>query len=234
MLQRLIWIFLRRRNLAHNLTGFWAHWNTCVDAESKFDTYVKLYKRSAVIQSKIGKCTYLANDAVINLAEVGAFCSIGPQTIVGGLGSHPTTWISTHPAFYSLGQQCGVTFSKENIFNEYKRTHVGNDVWIGARAIVLDGVHVGNGAVIAAGAVVTKDVPPYAIVGGIPARLIRNRFQDDVIAALLEWKWWNLPIETLNKLTPDFVASNEWSVADINRIQQRLSQTESKFLADST
>lgn len=220
MLQRLIWILFRRRELANNITGFWAHWKTIVDTVSTFDTHVKLYKHASVTNSNIGKCTYLANHASVNLADVGAFCSIGPQTIVGGLGAHPTSWISTHPSFYSLGQQCGITFSKSNIFYENKRTQIGNDVWIGARAIVLDGVYVGDGAIVAAGAVVTKDVPAYAIVGGVPARVIRYRFQSDVIDALLDWQWWNLSIDKLGELAPDFVASEVWSLKAINKLRQ--------------
>jgi acetyltransferase-like isoleucine patch superfamily enzyme len=219
MLERLIWIFYRRWWLARNAKGFWAHWKTIVDAESNFGDHVKLHKNSAVIKSKIGKCTYLANESVVNFSEVGAFCSIGPQTIIGGLGSHPTNWLSTHPAFYSCDHQSGVIFTETNIFDEYKPTHVGNDVWIGTRAVVLDGVRVGDGAIVAAGAVVTKDVPPYSIVGGVPARIIRYRFSRDVIEALLNWRWWELPIDTLKGISPNIVNITEWSVLEVDRIR---------------
>jgi acetyltransferase-like isoleucine patch superfamily enzyme len=158
-------------------------------------------------------------NARITRANIGAFCSIGPEVIIGGLGTHPTNFVSTHPVFYSRLCQSGITFSSENLVEELKSVTVGNDVWIGARALILDGVTIGDGAIIAAGAVVTTDVPPYAIVGGVPAKIIRYRFSEDIISILLEWKWWELSEEILKCLAVDFCSGREWSVKAIEELR---------------
>lgn len=107
-----------------------------------------------------------------------------------------------HIQIFSTAKQAGFTYVKKNCFDENvvvdKEGHVveiGNDVWIGSGALLLPGVHIGDGAIIAAGAVVTKDVEPYAIVGGVPAKIIRKRFNDEQIKYLLELKWWDKPEE---------------------------------------
>ena len=89
---------------------------------------------------------------------------------------------------------------KDLPFEEYKQIRIGSDVWIGARAIILDGIQIGHGAVIAAGAVVTKDVPPYAVVAGVPASIIKYRFKPEIQANLLRTKWWENSAENVQKL----------------------------------
>jgi len=218
MANRISWLLYRRYLMTKNITGFWAHWSAKIDLFSKFGGYNKIYKRCKVLDSSFGIGTYMAADGVIKYSDIGSYCSIGPQVIIGGLGSHPTNWISTHPVFYSSNKQCGISFCDRSVFEELKRNRIGNDVWIGARAIILDGVTIGDGAIIAAGAVVTKDIPPYAIVGGIPAKLIRYRFEDDVIQELLKWKWWDLSLDDLQKNAPQFISQERWAVGDIVRI----------------
>ena len=107
-----------------------------------------------------------------------------------GIGKHPTDLASTHPAFYSTGKAFK-TFADRNYFEEYENISIGHDVWIGSRTIIMGGVKIGNGAIVAAGAVVTKDVEPYSIVGGIPARHIKYRIQKDKIDLLEKTEWWN-------------------------------------------
>ena len=145
---------------------------------------------------QLGDYSYISKNASINNCEIGKFCSIGPNFCCG-LGIHPTNGISTAPMFYSTAKQNGMTLCKENKVEESIRTIIGNDVFIGANVIVLDGVHIDDGAVIGAGAVVTKNVPPYAIVTGVPAGIIRYRFEPEIIDSLLKKKWWDCEDKSL-------------------------------------
>lgn len=198
MLNKIIWRFYRRYQLAKKLQGFNAYVLSYADKSSSFSEYTHLYAKSVVINSRVGRFSYLANARVTN-ATIGGFCSIGPEVIIGGLGAHPTHFVSSHPVFYSPLKQAGITFFTTNTFEELQPVVVGHDVWIGARALVLDGVTIGDGAVIAAGAVVTQDVAPYAIVGGVPAKLIRYRFDSQTIEKLLSLNWWDWPIQKLKE-----------------------------------
>jgi acetyltransferase-like isoleucine patch superfamily enzyme len=146
---------------------------------------------------------------------MGSFCSVGARTRIGGLGKHPTKWISTHPVFYSPLKQTGISFCKESHFDENQMVSVGSDVWIGAGVLVLDGVKIGDGAIVAAGAVVTRDVEPYAIVGGVPARLIRYRYDADTIQKLVKLRWWDWSLEKLEKSAHLFRHETSAAVMDL-------------------
>ncbi len=141
----------------------------------------------------IGDYSYVNSD--INNATVGKFCSIAPFCRIG-IGKHPSKdFVSTFPAFFSENNAgCKVSFSEKDLFNEFERIEIGNDVWIGINSIILDGVKIGDGAIIGAGAVVTKDVDDYAIVGGVPAKLIRYRFSEEQIEYLKQIRWWDKDI----------------------------------------
>lgn len=200
--------------------GFRAHWYTYADRSCRFGRYVKLYKRTRLYNVDVGDMTFIAG-AKIGNSKIGKFCSIGPEALVGELGVHPTTYLSTHPAFYSTQKQCGISFVSKNYFNESPSyTEIGNDVWIGFRAIILDGIKIGDGAIVAAGAVVIKDVPSYAIVGGVPAKLIRYRFEPEVIRELVEWQWWDLPHKRLIELAPKFREEKNWTADEVNRLKK--------------
>lgn len=126
--------------------------------------------------------------------RIGKYCSFAHGVLIIASGEHNYNSVSSFP-FYAHYLDCGAekdTYSKGEI-------QIGSDVWVGARAIILSGVKIGDGAVIAAGAVVTKDVPPYAIVGGVPAKLIKYRFSPEIIKDLLQIKWWEWSAEVVSK-----------------------------------
>lgn len=149
--------------------------------------------------SKIGRYSYFAANCIAYGLKVGRYTSIAPELRVIG-GEHPTSiFISTHPVFYSRNLKFTKSFVESDLFEEYKyidskkffHVEIGSDCWIGSNVKIMEGVTIGDGAVVAAGAVVTKDIPPYAIVGGVPAKLIRYRFTKDEIEFLLNLQWWN-------------------------------------------
>ena len=140
--------------------------------------------------TKIGKWSYIQENSRIQNATIGNYCSIAPNVIIGP-GRHLIDHFSTSPIFYSSKNAFGVSLSRQKDNNqEFVRTTIGHDVWIGINAVILDGINVGTGAVVAAGAVVTKDVPAYAIVGGVPAKVIKYRFDEDTQRKLMNSKWF--------------------------------------------
>ncbi|MFQ2262621.1 CatB-related O-acetyltransferase [Aeromonas dhakensis] len=164
------------------------------NSTSRFSDKTILFRMAHVSHSDIGRYTYIAGYANINNCTIGSFCSIADGVRVG-VGVHPLNLISTHPALYSVKTIFPYKLIDEAIINslpsheESKRINIGNDVWIGTDSIILDGVNIGDGAVIAAGSVVTKDVPPFAVVGGVPARVIKYRTIPDMIDGK---PWWEL------------------------------------------
>ena len=127
----------------------------------------------------IGNYTYIGENSTLSNVNVGRFTSIGPGVKIG-LGRHPIDIPLTHPKYYSNTKHFGDAFDDTIIFKEHLTTEIGDDVWIGANVVMMSGVVIGNGVVIAAGAVVTKDVAPHSIVGGVPAKVIRERRRDEL------------------------------------------------------
>lgn len=145
--------------------------------------------------TRIGAFSYLVGGMIDTCESIGRYCSIAREVRIGE-PDHPVDWLSTSPFQYDDARfgwhpsaSRGAALPERADFVR-PAVVIGNDVWIGAGAIVLRGVRIGDGAVVAAGAVVSRDVAPYTIVGGVPARVIRPRFDDDLVAELLELQWW--------------------------------------------
>lgn len=142
----------------------------------------------------IGAHSYLRGDCKLQfVSSIGRYCSIGNGVVLGQeKHNHPTDWLSTHPFQY--------TDTAWEYDAPIEMASIGHDVWIGHEALILEGVKIGTGAVIATRSLVTQDVPPYAIVAGVPARIMRYRYPDEMIERLLATQWWERDFEALKSL----------------------------------
>ena len=164
----------------------------------------------AHFSGELGFASYIGANSTVG-GKVGRFCSIA-ENVIFLSKTHPVQeFVSTHPAFYSLKKQSGFTYVSEQMFDEAPvpenrkySIEVGNDVYIGYGATIVGPCRIGDGAVIAAGAVVTGDVPDYAIVGGVPAKIIKYRFTEEEINFLKDLKWWDKPQDWLKKHAKEF------------------------------
>jgi acetyltransferase-like isoleucine patch superfamily enzyme len=177
--------------------------NAIIDKGCSFDSKSKLHPNVHVLEnciinnSEINSYTYLGKNCLVQNTTIGKFCSIANEVLIG-LGNHPLDLLSTSPLFYRIHNPFQLKLVEQNLdVVEYKPIEIGNDVWIGTRSIIMDGVIIGHGAVIAANSVVTKNIPAYAVVGGVPAKVIKNRFTDSKITELLELKWWEWDLKKI-------------------------------------
>lgn len=186
--------------------------NVIIDSFDRFEGMNRLTKDVTFLTSSIGYASYIGNRSFIKNTRIGRYCCIAADVMTVA-GNHPTSkFVSVHPAFYSTRKQAGFTYVNENKFCDFHyidqgskiSVMIGNDVWIGSGVRILEGITIGDGAVVAAGAVVTRDVPPYAIVGGVPAKVIRYRFEEDTIRKLLELKWWEKDQQWIKDHADDF------------------------------
>lgn len=160
---------------------------------------------TAIEYTALGDYSYLGPGCTVADAEIGKFCAIAAQVRIGA-PNHPLDRPSQHrftycPEYYTADAQRDHAFFRQR---RADRVVIGNDVWIGHAVIVMPGVKVGDGAVLAAGAVVTRDVAPYTIVGGVPAKQIRERFNRAIAAQLSAIAWWDWPAETIFQRLPEF------------------------------
>ena len=167
---------------------------------SQIDSTAVVNSGSSVVNSTMGAYSYCSYDCNIINARIGKFCSLANEIIIGG-DEHPMEWLSTSPVFQDVKHSGPTKKFARHTLPAAKETVIGNDVWIGDRVIIKRGVTVCDGAVIGAGAIVTKDVPPYAVVAGVPAKVIKYRFDEDTIRDLLEIKWWDMPESELSKFS---------------------------------
>ncbi|WP_392454626.1 CatB-related O-acetyltransferase [Chryseomicrobium aureum] len=157
----------------------------------------KVMSKSNVVRVLMDKYSYIGNNCTIVDTKIGAFCSIADNCIIGG-ASHPIDWISTSPVFHSGKNILKTNFSNHK-FNVNNRTIIGNDVWIGNNVLIKSGIKISDGAIIGMGSILTKDVGPYEIWAGNPAKLIRTRFDEGKIQHLLNVKWWEFDDKKLKK-----------------------------------
>ena len=191
------------------LTAIW-------DDKTSFTKYTHILRFAKLNNVKIGKYSRIGFNSTVCDTVIGNFTAIGKKCDIG-LGLHPTCFLTPHSIFYKK-KNWGYhdDWVKEIDFEESRVINIGNDVWIGAKCTILDGVTIGDGAIIATGAVVTKDIPPYAIAGGVPAKVLKIRFPQDVVERLLEIKWWNLPDDEITKRIGLFHIPNP-TLEDINK-----------------
>lgn len=193
-----LWIMIRSDHVS-------LHKGVHIRPESNFEGHNVIH-RKAYFCGDMGFGSYIGSNSVVK-GKIGRFCSIS-DNVFFLTKTHPVKgFVSSHPAFYSLKKQCGITFADRQLFDEEPTYQdedqsiiVGNDVYIGFSAIIIGPVRIGDGAVIAAGAVVTKDVEPYSVVGGNPAKVISYRFDSDEAKLLLDdIKWWDRDIAWIRK-----------------------------------
>lgn len=185
---------LKRKNRSKAIMGK----HVILNANTFFEGNNRLASKTRIINASIGFGSYIGEDTDLTNTKVGRYSCIGPRVKVIR-GEHPLDMVSIHPAFYSTRKQAGFSYVSVDIFDEYRfvdehkkySVEIGNDVWIGADSRIVEGHKVGDGAVILAGALVTSDVPPYTVVGGVPARFIKQRFDDSTITWLLSLRWWD-------------------------------------------
>ncbi|WP_455476677.1 DapH/DapD/GlmU-related protein [Bartonella sp. B41] len=170
----------------------------------KLGRYVKVNERVILRDVTVGDFSYFERNSEAIYSDIGRFCSIASYVCLNAL-RHPVERLSTHKVTYRPNEyfryiELDHSFREDRCAN---RVVVGHDVWIGRGAVVLPGIKIGHGAIIGANAVITKDVEPYAIVAGVPAKLLRMRFSDNVIQILLDMAWWNWPLDKIYNALSD-------------------------------
>lgn len=194
-----------------------------ISSTSKLSPSAVVYRGVKIKYASVADYTYISNNTDVENAAIGYFCSIADHCRIG-LANHTLDLLSTSPVFTLANNAAKTKWVESNVDTKSsKKVIIGNDVWIGSHALILGGVKIGDGAVIGAGAVVTKDVPPYAIVGGVPASIIRFRFSQEIIDKLLEVEWWNIPKNKLCNII-DVFHTSQITLELLDRIAKGISK----------
>lgn len=169
--------------------------------------YNRLERSSLLYYSELGLGSYIGSNSVIMHSTVGKFCSISWGVTIGP-ANHDYSKLTTHDFLYN--DFYGIKpIDSPAAYNRFsKKTIIGNDVWIGTNSTILNGLIIGDGAVIGANTMITKDVPPYSIVVGNPGHIVKMRFEKDLIDELLDLKWWDFPISTIKDNYQHFTSSD--------------------------
>lgn len=179
----------------------------CILQEVTVDKTAAICSGVRFYRGKIGRYSYIGNNSFVTDTIIGNFTSISTDCYIGG-ADHPVHWVSTSPVFHKWENILKKHFAFHE-FNIFKKTVIGNDVWIGNRVMVKAGVTIGDGAVIGMGSIVTKNVAPYEIWAGNPAKFIRKRFPDNTICDLQEIKWWEWSDNKIQKYSMNFISTED-------------------------
>lgn len=172
-------------------------------ADSIFEGKNNINANTIISKTKVGFATYIGQNCNFINTQIGKFCSIA-NNVKTVVATHPTNkFVSTHPAFFSTNKQAGFTYVNEQKFEEIKYIDkeekvsvlIGNDVWIGENVTIMGGISIGDGSIIGANTLVTKDIEPYTINVGTPSRILKYRFNETDIEFLKKLEWWNKPEE---------------------------------------
>lgn len=180
------------------------HFGAVVDKKSSLGKHTVLFPTCILQNSKVDDYSYIQSSSVLTSVTMGKFCCVASNVHIG-LANHPLDKVSTSPVFYDSVHPLPFFFTKALYEQEiFPMTKIESDVWVGQNALIKSGLNIGVGAVIAAGAVVTKDVEAYSVVAGTPAKHIKWRFNQETREQLLKTKWWEKSDEELQKLVPAF------------------------------
>jgi acetyltransferase-like isoleucine patch superfamily enzyme len=173
----------------------------CRVTESSIGRHAMLGNSVAMHRAEFGDFSYCSGTSTVCFTKIGKFCSVA-YGLLSGIGEHPTNLMTTSRIFYSNVSHTQSMFTHQVEFAESSPVTIGNDVWLGSRVFIRNGVKIGDGAIIGAGSVVVRDVEPYSVCVGVPARHLRFRFAPAVIQDLLALRWWDWDIEKLKAAAP--------------------------------